>query len=251
MGALKDFFSFKWLTGSTSNSSSPARTQNAGGVSAQGGTSQQVSTGGSIFSGKSSPNKGFPTLVWAFFYLTFFIMVGVAIIGWRADLFSKGIAIIATLFALILAFMYGLVVIFGNYVAVLGLWKIIETTFEMVKGGDVSPVKLKAIVIGTLLIIGMTILVGAGVGMTYNTAFNQDNRITLMFNQTMSQDEISKYQQASVGGGLLSNKNRHVVKQGDTLAKIAGSYNVDVNKLIQHNKLKTITITPGQIINIP
>ena len=83
MSALKDFFSFKWLTGSTSQTNAPAR--QGGGQTDLSGQDRQSrvpsARGESIFAGEASPNKGFPTLIWAFFYAVLISMVVVAVIG--------------------------------------------------------------------------------------------------------------------------------------------------------------------------
>lgn len=252
MSALKDFFSFRWLTGSTSQTA-PAR---AGGQQTD-MTNQDRQTrvpsarGESIFAGEASPNKGFPTLIWAFFYALLFAMVAVAIIGWRADLFSKGISIIATIFALILALMFGLTAIFGNYVMILVSWETSRSVLGIVNGGDVSQTKLKAIGIGAMLNVGMVLLVCFLLTITYKTVFTQDNRISLMFNQVATPAEIKANQAAYAGSGLLTTGARYVVKKGDTLAEIANRYSVDVNKLKQHNRITSNIIEVGQIINIP
>lgn len=254
MSALKDFFSFKWLTGSTSQTNAPAR-QGQGQTDVSSGQDRQSrvpsARGESIFAGEASPNKGFPTLIWAFFYAVLISMVVVAVIGWRSDLFERGISIIAIIFALILAFMFGLTAIFGNYVMILVSWETSKTVLEIVKGGEVSPTKLKALGIGAMMNIGMVLLVCFLLTITYQTVFMQENRISLMFNQVATPAEIKANQAAYVGGGLLTTGSRHVVKKGDTLAEIAQKYRVDVNRLKQHNKITSNIIEVGQIINIP
>ncbi|MGM9971286.1 MAG: LysM peptidoglycan-binding domain-containing protein [Anaeroplasmataceae bacterium] len=49
----------------------------------------------------------------------------------------------------------------------------------------------------------------------------------------------------------LEGSTTYVVKQGDSLYKIANLYGVSVDEIVRYNKLQTTTIYPNQILFIP
>jgi membrane-bound lytic murein transglycosylase D len=53
------------------------------------------------------------------------------------------------------------------------------------------------------------------------------------------------------GGAVAEAARRHVVRSGDSLAKIARLYSVSVDALRQHNELVSTVIHPGQVLDIP
>jgi len=248
---LKDFFSFRWLLGQTSTEASAvSRTQQGGGdMSTQGGRGMQRLERDSVFAGEVSPNKTFPTLIWAFFYTVLIVMVVVALVGWRADLFLKGIGIIATIFALVLAFLFGLVALFWNYVSVLSLWQVIQVVIETIKGGEIQPGKLKAIGMGFILILCFIGFTSTGLYMTYSVLFTPQNSISLMFNQV--QQPSSTVQQASTASSLFVSTDSHVVRKGDTIAKVAKKYSTTVEAIKETNFLTTDVLKVGQILILP
>lgn len=255
MGIFKDFFSLKWLNGATAASTSTPATTTGGGSSVaatNAASTSSVTPTTPIFDSDVSPNKAFPSLMWAFFYGVFLIMIFTAIVGWRADLFIKGVSVVAIIFALILAFIFGLVAILSNYVWVISGWQAVKIVSDIVKNPkDYTDASIRALLIGYTF-AGVCGIGGAlGLYLTANFLLDTNSRINLMFNQTsaLEPQQMAAGYVPRAANALVP--DRHVVKAGETVKIIADKYKLDVAAIVALNNLPDANkIEKGQILKL-
>ena len=84
----------------------------------------------------------------------------------------------------------------------------------------------------------------------YNVSVYDLKSINGMINSLLSVGQVLKIPQNSKDQVEFIDKNIYIVKDGDTLYKIAQKYDTTVNELINLNNLTSINLSIGQILNI-